>query len=564
MDEDSYQGGTNGTNHPIAWYHAYDGGRSFYTGCGHTDASNTEPLFLKHLQGGIKYAMGDGKKLDYTKSYSKVTPEQNRFVKTILTTNLNSPMELSVANDGRIFFTQLFGELSVYNIITHQLKLIHKFPVTTTGGTGLIGLALDPHFLQNNFMYLYYTPAGQNDEPIYFQLSRFTLKANNELDLASEKVMLKVPVQKSSGSHHGGSIAWDKDGNLFLSTGDSTSPFPSNGYSPLDERHGKEHYSMDSQRGAGNTNDLKGKILRIHPEPDGSYTIPEGNLFPKGMDKTRPEIYVMGVRNPYRISVNPRTSVLYWGEPGPDAGKDSIQGPRGYDEFNQAKKAGNYGWPYFEANNLPYSKWNFATNTAGPLFDANAPVNNSPNNTGLNNLPPAQPAMIWYPYATSDKFPELGLGGRCAIGGPVYMFNKKGGSPNKFPEYYDGKLFIADWMRNWLMAVQLDANENYVRTEPFMAANGDFRRPIDMKFGDDGIMYMLEYGSVYGVANKDASLVKIEYNTGNRAPIAKATIIDSAEIAKINKRAYLTMDTKNIAPIKSISGAARYFNYKSW
>ncbi|MDB5110331.1 MAG: carbohydrate-binding protein [Mucilaginibacter sp.] len=553
LDEATYEGGTNGTNHPIAWYHDYDGGRAFYTGLGHTDESYSEPLFLQHLSGGIKYAMGDGK-LDYSKAYAKVTPNQNRFVKTLLATKLNSPMTLAVADDGRVFFTQLFGELSVFNLKTHQLKLIHKFPVTTTGGTGVIGLGLDPNFTQNNFIYMYYAPGGQDDEPIYFRLSRFTLGNDNTIDLASEKVMLKVPVQKNSGSHHGGSIAWDKDGNLYLSTGDSSSPFSSNGYSPLDERPEKEHYSGDSQRSASNTNDLKGKILRIHPEADGSYTVPESNLFPKGMAKTKPEIYVMGVRNPYRISVNPLTSVLYWGEPGPDAGNDGPQGPRGYDEFNQAKKAGNFGWPYFEANNLPYSHWNFATNTAGPVFDPKAPVNNSPNNTGLNQLPPAMPAMIWYPYTASDIWPELGFGGRCAIGGPVYVFNPNGGSPNKFPDYYDGKLFIADWMRNWLMTVELDKNENFVRTESFMAANGDFRRPIDMVFSKDGTMYMLEYGSIYGVANEDASLVKIEYNTGNRPPIAKATIIDSAEMAKINKRAYLTIDTKNIQAIKTISG----------
>jgi type 1 glutamine amidotransferase len=60
MDEKSYDAGKNkmGDNHPIAWYHKYDGGRSFYTGLGHTEESFSEPLFLEHLLGGIKYAMG--------------------------------------------------------------------------------------------------------------------------------------------------------------------------------------------------------------------------------------------------------------------------------------------------------------------------------------------------------------------------------------------------------------------------------------------------------------------------------------------------------------------------
>lgn len=58
LDESTYSGGMNGAHHPMAWYHKYDGGRAFYTGLGHVDASYTDPLFLKHLLGGIQYAMG--------------------------------------------------------------------------------------------------------------------------------------------------------------------------------------------------------------------------------------------------------------------------------------------------------------------------------------------------------------------------------------------------------------------------------------------------------------------------------------------------------------------------
>ncbi len=58
LDESTYEGGKNGENHPIAWYHAFDGGRAFYTGLGHTSESYTDPLFVQHLWGGITYAMG--------------------------------------------------------------------------------------------------------------------------------------------------------------------------------------------------------------------------------------------------------------------------------------------------------------------------------------------------------------------------------------------------------------------------------------------------------------------------------------------------------------------------
>jgi cytochrome c len=556
LDEGSYHGGTNGANHPISWYHEFDGGRAFYTGMGHRESNYSDPLFLKHLQGGIKYAMGDDKPLDYNKAYAKVTPEQNRFVKTVLANNIPSCMELAAAADGRIFFIQLFGDFSVYEPKTNKIKWIHKFPISNVGSTGLMGLTLDPNFATNHFFYIYYAPGAQVDNPLYWHLSRFTL-VGDKVNLASEKVLLKVEVQKVSGGHHGGSLAWDGKGNLFLSTGDAISPFPSDGYAPLDERYNAES-NGDSQGTAANSNDFRGKILRIHPEPNGTYNIPEGNLFPKGMPKTRPEIYVMGTRNPFRIAVNKRSGVVYWGEVGPDAGNDSKRGPRGYDEFNQAKKPGYFGWPYFVGNNYSYTYWDFATGKAktDQLFDPKAPVNNSPFNTGINNLPPAQPAMIWYPYAASPDFPELGLGGRTAIGGDMYYYNKNNTSPGRFPDYYDGTLFIADWMRSWVMGLKFDNNENYLRSEPFMAANGDFKRPIDMAFGADGALYMLEYGSVYGWNNTDSKLVKITYNRGNRAPIAKATVIDSAVVKELNKRAHLTIDNKFYPQTKTIAGQA--------
>ncbi|HET9053466.1 MAG TPA: PQQ-dependent sugar dehydrogenase, partial [Cyclobacteriaceae bacterium] len=354
---------------------------------------------------------------------------------------------------------------------------------------------------------------------------------DNVIDLTFEQVIIQVPLEKEIGAHAGGSLAWDKDKNLYLSTGDNTVPFASDGYAPLDEIPGRIIY--DAQRSAGNTNDLRGKILRIHPEPDGTYTIPEGNLFPKGTAQTRPEIYAMGCRNPYRMSVDQETGIVYWGEIGPDAGQDGPHGPRGYDEINQAKQAGNFGWPYFVGDNKPYPEYDFVTKSLGALYDANAPVNNSVNNTGLKNLPPAQKAMIWYPYAKSDEFPDAGMGGRSALAGPVYHYNDKLSSATKFPEYFDKSLFIMDWMRNWVFAVRLDNNHNYVRMEPFMPVTGDFRRPIDMEIGPEGSFYMLEYGSVYGLDNVDARLVRIDYNGGNRAPVAKITATETIGLAPL-------------------------------
>ena len=132
------------------------------------------------------------------------------------------------------------------------------------------------------------------------------------------------------------------------------------------------------------------------------------------------------------------------------------RGPRGYDEVNQARKAGYFGWPLFVGNNYPYHQYDYATGQNGQAFDPDHPVNNSRNNTGLTNLPPAQPAFIWYPYDASPDFPEVGTGGRNAMAGPVYytdMFPKE----TRLPDYYNGKLFIYDWIRGWIKTVNNDA-----------------------------------------------------------------------------------------------------------
>ncbi len=133
-----------------------------------------------------------------------------------------------------------------------------------------------------------------------------------------------------------------------------------------------------------------GKILRIKVNEDGTYSVPDGNLFPKGTPKTKPEIYVMGSRNPYRNISGSENRLPVLGKVGPDASNgDPARGPRGYDEVNQAQKAGYFGWPLFVGNNYAYHAYDYKTGTSGEAFNPAAPINNSPNNTGLTTLPPA-------------------------------------------------------------------------------------------------------------------------------------------------------------------------------
>lgn len=527
IDEKSYEGGKNGENHPMVWYREYDGGRSFYTALGHSSESFQDPLHLKLIVGGIKYAIGKNQKLNYDKAKTQLPPERQRFTKTQLHQGgLFEPTEMAILPNFDILIAQRRGELMLYKQESRTVEQVGFLNVYHQSGVpnvnaeeGFMGLALDPDYENNKFIYAFYSPVDTSVN----RLSRFVFD-NGKLDLASEKVVLQFYSQRQICCHTGGSIAFGGNGLLYLSAGDNSTPFdqpdPSkyknHGFAPLDGRPGYEQY--DARRSSGNTNDLRGKILRIKILPDGSYEIPDGNLFPKGTDKTRPEIYVMGNRNPYRISVDQKTGYLYWGEVGPDANNDSLstRGPRGYDEVNQARQAGFFGWPLFVGNNYAYRAFDYTTGRSGEAFDPERPENNSPNNTGLTTLPPAQPAFIWYPYAASPDFPQVGTGGRNAMAGPVY-YTDRFPKETRYPDYYNGKLIIYDWIRGWIKAVTMHANGDFAKMEPFMEGES-FANPIDMEVGKDGRLYILEYGRGWFAKNKDAGIVRIDYLSGNLPP----------------------------------------------
>ncbi|MEO1448623.1 MAG: ThuA domain-containing protein, partial [Bacteroidota bacterium] len=513
LDESSYEGGTNGENHPISWYQEYDGGRMFFTGLGHTDETFSEKLFLEHLWGGMEYVIGDGKPVDF--ALARVAPEENRFNKVVLDQGLYEPMELEMLPNRNILFVERRGAVKLYDQTAKQTKEVAKIEVYSGQEDGLLGLALDPKYAENNWIYLFYSPAGEEAKQ---HISRFKFDGEN-LDMESEIVMLEVPTQREECCHSAGSMEFGPNGNLFIALGDDTNPHASDGYAPIDDRPGRGPW--DAQKSSANTQDLRGKILRIKPEADGSYSIPDGNLFAKDGKEGRPEIYVMGCRNPYRIAIDPATGYLYWGDVGPDAGEPTAdRGPAGHDEVNQARGPGFFGWPFFIGNNKPYHDYDFEKTASLAAFDPKKPVNRSPNNTGAEILPPAQPAFIWYPYDASNEFPLVGDGGRNAMAGPVYHADAFPENPGKYPDYYDGKLFTYDWMRGWIMAVTMDENGDLKRMERFLP-HTKWNNAIDMLFGPDGDLYVLEYGSKWFSPNEDARLVHLEYISGNREPVAK-------------------------------------------
>ena len=530
VDEGSYEMGKMGDFHPMAWYHEFDGGKSFYSNYGHTPETFSEPLITEHFWQGLKWVMAT--KLDYSKAKSVRAPEENRFERTTLVSNLNEPTELAVMPNGKVIFVEHRGLVKMCNPATKKTKLVGQMPVYTKFEYGLMGVGTDPNFAKNNWLYFYYTPDETREVTKDNFLSRFVYDQQKDtVVMSSEKVILRVGVKRDECCHTGGSIDWDGKGNLFLSAGDDTNPFASDGYAPIDFREGRDGW--DALRSSGSTNDLRGKVLRIKPQDDGSYTIPEGNLFPAGTDKTRPEIYAMGMRNPYRIAVDKHSGYLYWGDIGPDAGKsDPKRGPEGIVEFNQARKPGFFGWPIFTGDNFAYNHYNFETKESGEKYDPLKPINDSPHNTGLKELPAAQKAWMYYGYGPSKLYPEFGKGGCNPMAGPVYYSEDYDKNPKRFPSYFDGKFFAYEWMRDWIYLINMDKEGNYIGMERFMP-NTKFNHPMDMAFSKDGRLFVLDYGLNWFSQNEDATLSVIEYNPGNRKPVTALAVDKKAGAAPL-------------------------------
>jgi glucose/arabinose dehydrogenase/type 1 glutamine amidotransferase len=598
--------GANGVYHPISWCRDVNGGRSFYTGMGGAAAGYSEPLFLRHLLGAIQWTSGMVR--GDCRATIAANYEATRLTQPNQTGQLDQigePHGLTIAPDGRVFsigrggpmtggptpitdwnnpnIGKGFGTIHVWDPKTGQVTQIANLEVFGNKGggpelnkteEGLIGITLDPRFERNHWIYLFYMPHSSIDRVRHVgrrTLSRFTYdEAAKKLDLASEKVLLRWDSQIDRCCHVGGGMAFDKAGNLYLATGDNNSsqcdgcaPAPAGyaGNNPVPEFGGFSQ--QDARRTAGNTNDYNGKILRIRPRPDGTYTIPKGNLFTgreQGGGKTLPEIYVMGVRNPTRLAVDPKTNWLLAGWVGPDANRpDLAWGPAKYETAAVITKAGNRGWPYCMGDKQPFRDRNLPDITK-PLgwYDCDRPKNESPRNTGLVDLPPVQNNNIWYSpqgggpvfQRGPDNIPIYDLahqtltqpffpsgGGQAIMPGPMYRFDGKNDSTTKWPAYWDGKWFIGDETRaNVRVAVTMDPKTAPTGGAPVHA--DDLRQivPIssvgnlmDWKFGPDGALYVLDYGTGFFNATAKSALWRVTYKGGPPTPAPAPTVTTTAQ-----------------------------------
>ena len=316
---------------------------------------------------------------------------------------------------------------------------------------------------------------------------------------------------------------------------------------------------VDARRSALNTNDLRGKILRIKVNSNGSYSIPNGNLFDERRDsaeKTRPEIYAMGFRNPFRINLDEKDNA-YITDYSPDSRvPQNFRGPPGTGRVMVVRKPSNYGWPLCYSPDLPYYQWNFVTSAPAQdppqTFDCDdssrGPANTSRLNTGLTYGPPVSRPEIWYSFNDNNAptplgtpcfayyngsgattcpqlFPEFGPGGGVGPHGAApYDFDRNLNAPGKFPEYFDGSFIFSEFTRDFLREVRLDSRGRVFKINNVLNCGSDQNpltgtpqqpflcdSPMDTKWGPDGNFYVLSYGDGFFNANADAQLVRFSY-----------------------------------------------------
>jgi glucose/arabinose dehydrogenase len=470
---------------------------------------------------------------------------------------VGEPMGLTVLPNRGVLHTSRNGTVR-FTDVAGNTKVSATIAVYSHDEEGLQSIKADPNFATNRWVYLFYapplsTPGG--DAPAtgtaaqfapfngVNRVSRFTVNADHTLNMGSAVTIIDVPTNRGMCCHVGGDMDFDAAGNLYISTGDDSNPFDSSGYTPIDERSDRNPV-FDAQRSAGNTNDLRGKVLRIKPGASGGYTIPAGNMFAQTA-QTRGEIYAMGFRNPFRMSVDRATGVVYLGDYGPDAGTaSSSRGPAAHVAFERITGPGNYGWPYCSQFNVPYVDFTFPSGPSGAAFNCTGgPVNNSPRNTGLQQLQPSRAA--WLPYGVGQDRSELCCGSWSPQGGPVYNYSASLVSAVKFPQTMNGKVFIGEFGRRWIKTVTLNGSGGVGSIAAFPWAG---TQVMDMEFGPDGALYVLDYGTGWFGGDANSALYRIEYNSGTCSvpvPVANANVTGGTAPLAVNFSSAGTVDPDN-------------------
>jgi hypothetical protein len=403
------------------------------------------------------------------------------------------------------------------------------------------GVAVDPDFEENGYVYIYYHPATDEfdtwdnpyNEDVYNMLqrvSRFEMDGD-VLDPESEEIILEIPLQLHTCCHIGGHLTFGPDGYLYVTSGDDSNNVgnpdrPEVDHSMTDERegsvHGRPAAVSDAQRTSGNTADFRGSVLRIKPddEAEGGYRVPDGNLKDYWEEQTGeeyseedflPELYVMGMRNPFIVSVDEHTGFLFTASYGNDAPSwDSNLGTVGQSAYHLWDEPGNGGHPFLHGF-YPNRQYDFAEGESRQPFWPDNMQNRSRNNTGIENIPNITPPLIWHPqsfdtytdvaaYADMPRpeeitWPQLDEGG-SADAGVAYRYYDEYGDGALDP-YFDGKQFFQNPQNADNIRYMTFTEDGRIEMDEFLPDN-EIDSAHDMEVLSDGrIVFMGMYSGIH-------------------------------------------------------------------
>lgn len=282
--------------------------------------------------------------LSTVSSFTTLPVSTESFTETIYASLLGATTSMAFAPDGRLFVALKSGQLKV---VKNGLVLAAPFvnlPADHFGENGLLGVAFDPNFASNRYVYVYYT----NASPKAHRLSRFRASLTNpDIAEAGSEVVIFTGAATIADYHNGGAIHFGLDGKLYLAIGDNS------------DRPNAQLLST-----------VNGKILRLNP--DG--TVPSDNPF-VGTPGARGEIWAFGLRNPFTFAFDPASEAM----------RINDVGGSSYEEVNRGMAGANYGWPTCEGpcNNSAFT---------APLYSYGAPANK---------------AITGAAFYRSNQFPEM-------------------------------------------------------------------------------------------------------------------------------------------------------------
>jgi glucose/arabinose dehydrogenase len=432
------------------------------------------------------------------------------------------PTGIALLPGGRMLVIEKGGRLwSVSNGIRRPTPMLDiSAEVLDESDRGMLGITVDPNYVQNHWIYLLYSvdPDSNNvdtNDDAYGRLSRFTVGFgdSNTIAYSSRVVLLgrdwRHGPLSASITHSIGDLQWGSDGSLFVSAGDGAqyTTIDAGGQDP--NAFGPTKTDPNEDIGAFRAQyigSLCGKILRIRPSSGCGYA---SNPYWDG-DSTsvQSRVWAYGLRNPFRFTVRPGT-----GGPDPTSGNPGTLyiGDVGwslYEEMNVASTPGqNFAWPCYEGFEARGSYQN-----ATPAHHGCSTIG-----TATNPAPITSPLAAWN-HTDPTKSSPAGFSGNCSIGGSFY-------TGTRFPAAYRTQYFFGDYGQDWIKVAQVNASNGLVQILPFGTS---MEGPVDIEYdaANDELI-------VVSITTSIIRRIRYTAAVGNGAPAANANASPRTGVAPL-------------------------------